>query len=475
MLPNNRMFLENSDDHQIHARGYEYNRQEVQQQQQMQQVFSAASYAAEHSMEAEAAFYYEATSQQQHSDDLTAAEETEAKYYNEKEFKLTHRLTSDAHSYIEKLSAEAAASSAAESSGILSENIEITDSSSKHDPARITEISVRHIRPSMPPAPPAYLSESDSTETSIDIEIEDDPKNKETNEAETSQADAAITLPVTRVSAPAPPKQRSAEPKEVPISILIERSWPPKKLEKPDNRQYYVRYYDEEMGQSYDLLRQYVYLGVVDADPAEYYAKYGAELRQSEEFAAYTNEMKSRPECLMFADDCDCAEDYYTRPHELIGDVEALKLIDLDAHGLFMYKSLVESLTGGSGGGRGGGGGGSSSSANFENSESMQTSTAFFEERKREEELLQTTESNTSFNRNSNLNNGSQGEPMTKSSTTTTTFFEEQQKEELRQEEKTEEMVVDAASGTRTSTSSLFSASAKSEASRAVLSTVIEE
>jgi hypothetical protein len=447
MLPNNRMFQE-SGDHQIHARGYEYNRQEAQQQ--IQQAFSAASYAE--AMQAEA-FYYE--TQEQFDDSFVENQETEASsFYKDNEFKLTHRLTSDCHSYIKKYNEE---TNQEVTKTDNSQGIEIgrEENATQSETAKITEIAVRHLRPGMPPAPPPY---SDSeTETPIEIEIEHSEKEAPQTETATPQV---ASIPVTRVSVPTPPS-RSLEPKETPISILIERSWPPKKQDKADSSKYVIRYYDEATAQSYDLLRQYVYLGVVEADPDEYYARYGSDLRPRDEFAPFVNDMKSRPECLMFADECECNEDYYGRPYELEGDVEALKLIDLDEHGLSMYKSFVEQL----------GKSDNSTLTNLDNSDSLQTSSAFSEERKQEEELWRTTEINTSFNRNIGPLNEAGNQPTT----TTSLFIEEKQKEEMHEEAKEEEMVVDDAAGTVVSSSSSYSASATSKSSRTVLSTVIEE
>jgi hypothetical protein len=306
MLPNNKMF-QDTDDHQIHARGYEYNRQEVTQQYNMQQVFASGN------MEE---YFFDESSQQQQPQPV----EEPSHFYNDNEFKLTHHLNTECHSYLEKINSQTSEAAA---------SVETSPT-----PDSSIDVPVRHIRPGMPRAPPS----DEATETQTG--------------SENVNSDLAITDQTslnTRVRIPTPPPSSQLSITETPASILTERSWPPKK-QQPDltSNFFAVQYYDEEMDETYELYRQYVYLGVVDADPETYYATYGDELVQREDIEPYVAEMKSRPECLMFADECD--EDqmqprHHDHPYELVGDVEALRLIDLDQAGLGMYKSLIEQLT----------------------------------------------------------------------------------------------------------------------------------
>ena len=84
--------------------------------------------------------------------------------------------------------------------------------------------------------------------------------------------------------------------------------------------------------------KDYKYLGIVRANPAEYVQKYGPTLKQTEELPQFVLDIKN-PDGLSLA-----ATHRYNPIHELEGDVEALKLVDLDREGLSEYKPYLQRL-----------------------------------------------------------------------------------------------------------------------------------
>jgi hypothetical protein len=86
------------------------------------------------------------------------------------------------------------------------------------------------------------------------------------------------------------------------------------------------------------IRKDYKYLGVVRANPVEYARKYSSQLKSFEELPEIVKDIKN-PEGIVLA-----ADYKYNALHELEGDVDALKLIDLDRQGLSEYKSYLESI-----------------------------------------------------------------------------------------------------------------------------------
>lgn len=82
--------------------------------------------------------------------------------------------------------------------------------------------------------------------------------------------------------------------------------------------------------------KQITYLGVVRADPVEYLEKYGSSIRSASQLPDIVNEIKT-PENLLLAANVE-----YSGLHELEGDVDALKLVDLEHEGLAEYKNYLD-------------------------------------------------------------------------------------------------------------------------------------
>lgn len=83
-----------------------------------------------------------------------------------------------------------------------------------------------------------------------------------------------------------------------------------------------------------EINKELKYLGVVKADPTEYVKKYGKSLKKSNELPDYVLDIET-PEGLNLASSLNNKKPSY----DLEGDIEALKLIDLDKEGLSEYKS----------------------------------------------------------------------------------------------------------------------------------------
>ena len=75
------------------------------------------------------------------------------------------------------------------------------------------------------------------------------------------------------------------------------------------------------------------YLGVVRANPDDYVKKYAKSLTKSEDLPAYVTAIET-PNNMELAANAKPAD----APHELVGDLQALKLIDMDKEGLSEYK-----------------------------------------------------------------------------------------------------------------------------------------
>ncbi len=78
------------------------------------------------------------------------------------------------------------------------------------------------------------------------------------------------------------------------------------------------------------------YLGTIKANPVEYVQRYGESLKSSEDLPQFVKEIKM-PEGLILA------SDYKSKQvPELEGDLEALKLVDLDQEGLAEYRPQIQ-------------------------------------------------------------------------------------------------------------------------------------
>ena len=80
------------------------------------------------------------------------------------------------------------------------------------------------------------------------------------------------------------------------------------------------------------------HLGVIKADPIDYVQRFGNSLKSAKELPEFVLQIKA-PQDLVLAADCEA------NFHELEGDVESLKLVDLDKEGLSEYKLQLENIS----------------------------------------------------------------------------------------------------------------------------------
>ena len=87
--------------------------------------------------------------------------------------------------------------------------------------------------------------------------------------------------------------------------------------------------------------REIKYLGVIRANPAEYVARYGPVLKTARDMPQFVHDIRPPPGLIL------AAEQPHNPVHELVGDVHALKYIDLEREGLGQYRDQVYRLVGG--------------------------------------------------------------------------------------------------------------------------------
>jgi hypothetical protein len=84
-----------------------------------------------------------------------------------------------------------------------------------------------------------------------------------------------------------------------------------------------------------NIKKEFKYLGIIHANPAEYIQRYGNVLKNSRDLPQFVHDIKT-------PDGVVLASDYHYNPvHELEGDVEALKLVDLEREGLSEYREIL--------------------------------------------------------------------------------------------------------------------------------------
>lgn len=225
----------------------------------------------------------------------------------------------------------------------------------------IQELSVRYLKPPSPqvpgeivikyekngtfdPAPPIIMRQQPSRpKTPEPLIIREAPPTPP------SQIEKKV-ITISGKKLPPPPRkiiiERLPETPPKPQSILIER-WLPYKRQK---RKVVVQHLDNnklpekprnliiQWDQPTVTVKKHIkHLGVISADPKEYHERFGKTLYRSEELPMFVKEIKN-------PDGLNLATDFSETTCELIGDVEALKLVDLDKEGLSEYKSQIENF-----------------------------------------------------------------------------------------------------------------------------------
>jgi hypothetical protein len=241
-------------------------------------------------------------------------------------------------------------------------NPEVITKRSQEKIEYIQELAIRYLRPPTPPAPGEIVIKQEAnilTPPAPPLVIRQQPARPETPEPlVVREAPPPAPEPVGRklvtISGkrlPPPPRkvviERLAALPTKPQSVLIERWLPYAEVKRrvlfqaapPDPvivkpRNVVVQWEAPEVV----VRKEYKYLGVVRANPAEYVATYGAQLKLPRDLPDFVFEIKT-PEGLVLA-----AEYVSSGLHELSGDLHAFKLVNLEQEGLGAYREYLARL-----------------------------------------------------------------------------------------------------------------------------------
>ena len=241
-------------------------------------------------------------------------------------------------------------------------NPEIITKKSQHTLNYIQELAIRYLRPPTPPAPGEIVITQEAnvlTPPAPPLVIRQQPARPATPEPLViREASPPAPLPVGRklitISGkriPPPPRkvviERLAQLPAKPQSVLIERWLPYADVKRrvifqaapPDPivvapRNTVVQWQAPEV----QIRKEFKYLGVIRANPAEYVQTYGQSLRVSHDLPDFVHDIKT-PEGLVLAANYQPSD-----LHELEGDLHALNLIDLDKEGLSGYRHYLHRL-----------------------------------------------------------------------------------------------------------------------------------
>ena len=227
----------------------------------------------------------------------------------------------------------------------------------------IQEIAIRYLRPPTPPAPGEILINQECntlTPPAPPLIIRQQPARPVTpeplvvREAPPTPPEQVgkkvITISGKRL--PPPPRkvviERLAALPSKPQSVIIERWLPYAEVKRrvifnhpccPDPeivkpRNVIVQWEAPQV----QIKKEFKYLGVIKANPAEYVERYGSSLTLPQNLPDFVHEIQT-PEGLVLAAD-------YQRNalHELEGDLDALKLVDLEKEGLGEYREYLANL-----------------------------------------------------------------------------------------------------------------------------------
>ena len=224
----------------------------------------------------------------------------------------------------------------------------------------IQELAIRYLRPPTPPAPGEIVIKQEGntvTPPAPPLVIRQVPARASTPEPlVVREAPPQPPQPVGRKfitiggkRLPPPPRkvviERLAPLPSKPQSVIIER-WLPytqgkrrvifQKAQGSDPvtvkpRNVIVQWEAPQVV----IKKDFKYLGVIRANPAEYVTKFGATLKLSKDLPQFVLDVKT-PEGLVLA-----ADYKYSSFYELEGDVAALNLVDLDREGLGEYRAYL--------------------------------------------------------------------------------------------------------------------------------------
>ncbi|CAF0921745.1 unnamed protein product [Brachionus calyciflorus] len=225
----------------------------------------------------------------------------------------------------------------------------------------LQELAIRYLRPPTPPAPGEIIIQQEAntlTQPAPPLILRQQPLRPSTPEPlvireAPPKPPAQIGRKVITISGkrlPPPPRkvviERLAPIPTKPQSVIIERWLPYSQVKR---RVIYQRSNEQdafivkprnviiqwEAPQVY-VKKDFKYLGIIRANPVEYVQRYGSTLKTSRELPDFVLDIKP-PQGIVLA-----ADFQYNNIHELEGEVQALRLVDLDREGLTQYKSQIE-------------------------------------------------------------------------------------------------------------------------------------
>lgn len=220
------------------------------------------------------------------------------------------------------------------------------------------EIAVRYLRPPTPPPPGEILIKLEKnipTPPAPPLIIRQQPPRPVTplpliiREAPPKPPETIGKKLITISGKKLPPPPRKVVVERLPPlpskpqSIIIER-WLPYKQQKrrvvflkpcepdpivPKPRNVIIQWEAPQV----NINKKYVDLGCIRANPYEYVQRYGMDLKDSSQLPSFVTEIRPPPGVILASE--------YKPKIELEGDIDALKLIDLDREGLSEYKKYL--------------------------------------------------------------------------------------------------------------------------------------
>lgn len=230
----------------------------------------------------------------------------------------------------------------------------------------IQELAIRYLRPPSPPLPGDIIITQEpnvATKPAPPLIIRQQPARPITPEPllireEPPKPPKPVGPKVITISGkrlPPPPRkvviERLAALPTKPQPVIIERWLPYKEVKrrvifqkaaqvdptpvKPKN--VIVQWEAPEVR----IVKDYKNLGVIRANPAEYVEKYGSTLKSTYALPQFVLDIPAPPDIGELA-----ANHVPNQVHELIGEVEALRHVDLDKEGLSQYKTQLDRVLG---------------------------------------------------------------------------------------------------------------------------------
>jgi hypothetical protein len=242
-------------------------------------------------------------------------------------------------------------------------NPEIITKKTQQNIEYIQELAIRYLRPPTPPAPGEIIITQEINSLvppAPPLVIRQQPARPSTPEPlvireAPPQPPAQVGRKVITISGkrlPPPPRkviiERLAPLPSKPQSVIIER-WLPysevkrrvifQKNNQPDAvfvkpKNVIIQWEAPQV----TIKKEFKYLGVIRANPAEYVQRYGTTLKQSRELPDFVLDIKA-PQGVVLA-----ADYKYNEVHELEGELQAFKLVDLEKEGLTQYRAQLQKL-----------------------------------------------------------------------------------------------------------------------------------